>query len=70
MLGQLIPEGVLVTDPPPLGEIVTWRVGFATKVAVTDVAADIVTLQVLVPVQPPLQPVKVYPLPAVAVSVT
>ena len=40
------------------------------KVAVTEVAAFIVTLQVPVPVQPPLQPVKVEPAAGAAVKVT
>ena len=40
------------------------------KVAVTVLAADIVTWQFPVPEQSPVQPVKVYPVPAAAVSVT
>src|SRR6058998_3905639 len=40
------------------------------KVAVTEVAAVMVTVQVPVPVQPPLQPVKVEPAAGTAVSVT
>jgi len=43
----------------------------SVKVAVTDFAADIVTVQVLAePEQAPDQPVKVLPLDALAVSVT
>jgi hypothetical protein len=41
------------------------------KVAVTDLAASMVTTHVPVPVQPaPVQPVKVLPVSAVAVRVT
>jgi hypothetical protein len=40
------------------------------KVAVTDLAADIVTEHVPVPVQLPLQPAKVEPAAGVAVNVT
>jgi hypothetical protein len=40
------------------------------NVAVTDFAVFIVTVHVPVPVQAPLQPVKVEPAAAVAVSVT
>src|SRR5436309_12793990 len=40
------------------------------KVAVTEVAAVMVTVQVPVPVQPPLQPVKVEPGAGTAVNVT
>jgi hypothetical protein len=46
--------------------VVVWRV----KVAATVVGAFIVTVQGPVPVQPPLQPVKVDPLAALAVRVT
>src|SRR5437879_379890 len=69
---QEIPAGELVTVPLPAPDLVTvsakddWM-----KVAVTEVAAFIVTLQVPVPVQPPpLQPVKVEPAAGAAVSVT
>jgi hypothetical protein len=44
---------------------------FSVKVAVTDLAADMVTTQVPVPEHPsPLQPVKVEPVDAVGVNVT
>lgn len=69
---QLMPAGVLVMVPVPLPAIVmpsTWVVGTA-KLAVTAVAAAIVTTQVPVPVQPPLQPAKTEPAAGVAVSVT
>lgn len=70
VVGQLIPAGVLVTVPPPVGEIMTCSVGFAVKVAVTEVAAETVTLQAALPLQAPPQPVNVNPVPAVAVNVT
>ena len=69
--GQLIPLGVLVTVPEPLGVIVTWRVGTATKVAVTAEAAVSTTEQVVeVPVHAPLQPLNTEPLAGEAESVT
>jgi len=65
--------GVLFTVPLPVPAFVTVRVKVseASKVAVTVVAADTVTLQEPVPAQPPpLQPVKVDPVVGVAVNVT
>ena len=61
---------VIVPDPVP--DFVTAKLYTdVAKVAVTDVAAAIVTVQVPVPVHPPPnQPVKVYPLFAQAVKVT
>jgi len=69
---QEMPAGTLVTAPLPPPDLVTVRAkDDCMKVAVTEVAAFIVTLQVPVPVQPPpLQPVKVEPAPGAAVSVT
>ena len=67
---QLMPDGLLVTVPLPT--LLTERVtggDTAVKVAVTFFAAVMLTVQVLLPEQSPLQPVKV-PLVAVAVSVT
>jgi len=69
----VIPAGALVTVPLPVPAFVTVRmkVSGTSKVAVTEVAADIVTVHEPVPVQPPpLQPVKVDPVAGVAVSVT
>src|SRR5438046_7659741 len=68
---QLMSPGMLVTVPvpSPLRPMVSVKVG--AKVAVTVVAADIVTVQGPVPVQPPpLQPRKTELAPGVAVSTT
>src|ERR1051326_8040489 len=70
---QEIPEGVLVTAPVPVPFLDTVRVkgpAFAVKVALTDLAASMVTLQAPVPVQAPLQPAKVEPESGVAVRFT
>ena len=70
---QLIPAGLLVTVPVPVPVLLTVKVKLLVpraKLAVTVVAAVIVTTQVLVPVQPPpLQPVNVEPAAGVAVNV-
>lgn len=50
--------------------MLTYHLVSILKVAVTDLAADIVTVQVAVPVQAPDQPAKVDPLLALAVRVT
>src|SRR6266550_3954752 len=64
---QVIPAGELVTVPLPVPALLT----VSAKVAVTVVAAKTVTVQAPVPEQPPpLQPLKVEPAAAVAVSVT
>ena len=70
---QLIPAGLLVTVPVPVPAFVTVNakvVVVVLNVAVTALAAVIVTAHVLVPVQAPLQPANVEPVPAAAVSVT
>lgn len=70
---QEIPEGVLVTAPVPVPLLDTVRVkdpAFAVKVAATDLAASMVTLQAPVPVQAPLQPANVEPESGVAVRFT
>jgi hypothetical protein len=68
---QLMPAGLLVTVPLPAPALVTVsaKVGRA-NVAVTARAALIVTEQLPVPVQAPLQPVKVEPAVGAAVRVT
>lgn len=68
---QLIPVGFDVTVPVPDPEWVTMSV-FCTsvKVAVTDLAAVIDTVQVPVPEQAPDQPVKLEPFTGVAVKTT
>ena len=55
-----MPAGELVTVPLPVPALLTVRVWLGTlKVAVTDLAAFMVTVQVPVPEQtPPLQPPK------------
>ena len=67
-----MPVGVLVTVPSPV-PIVETEIGYVTcpNVAVTDCALVICTTHALVPLHPaPLQPLKVDPRLAVAVSVT
>jgi hypothetical protein len=73
VVGQLIPEGELDTVPLPVPASVTLSkkfVGVVLKVAVTACAAFIVTLQVPVPEQAPLQPANIEPVPGAAVNVT
>ena len=66
-----MPVGELETVPLPVPAFVTARVnGCSANVAVTEVAAVIVVVHVPVPVQAPLQPVKVEPAAGVAVNVT
>jgi len=64
--------GALVTVPVPVPALFTVSAkDDCTKLAVTEVAAFTVTVQVPVPVHPPpLQPVKVEPAAAAAVNVT
>ena len=60
-----------VTVPLPVPDLATVRSYlFRVKAAVTDFAASIVTEQEPVPVQAPLQPVKVESASAAAVKVT
>jgi phage tail protein X len=71
VLGQVMPAGLLLTFPLPVPASVTVRAKVdALNVAVTAFAAVMVTLQVPVPEQAPLQPAKVDPAAAVAVKVT
>ena len=69
---QLMPAGDEVTVPLPVPAFATLRekVAMALNVAVTARACVIDTVQVPVPVQAPLQPVKVELLATAAVSVT
>jgi hypothetical protein len=69
---QSIPAGALETVPPPVPVFVTEISvggGRLLKVATTVVARLIPTVQGAVPVHAPLQPAKVEPAAAVAVSV-
>lgn len=71
VLGQLMPAGLLLTDPDPVPASLTDSAKLAAlNVAVTDFAALMVTEQVPVPEQAPLQPAKVEPVPTAAVKVT
>src|SRR6267142_1878364 len=67
-----MPAGELVMVPVPVPDLLTVSVkDCCAKVAVTEVAALRVTVQVPVPEQPPpLQPEKVEPAAGVAVRVT
>ena len=66
-----MPAGSLLTDPLPVPPVTTVNAyWFNVKLAVTNLAAFMVTTQSPVPVQAPLQPLKVEPISAVAVSVT
>src|SRR2546428_11767983 len=68
---QLIPAGLLVTVPLPLPVFVTVRMYNCVKLAFTDLAALMVTVQAAPEtVSHPLQPVKMEPRAGVAVRVT
>jgi hypothetical protein len=67
---QSIPDGLLVTVPPPVPDLVTVRTRPGVNVAVTDLAAFMVSMQVPVPEQSPLHPVNTDPESAAAVNVT
>ena len=68
---QLTPAGVLVTAPGPAPARLTVSTkDCRPKLADTELAALMVTVHAPVPVQAPLQPVKVAPAAGVAVSVT
>src|SRR5438046_1785759 len=69
---QLIPTGALVTVPLPVPALLTVSAKLGRlKAAVTDVAAETVTVHAPVPVHPPpLQPLKIEPAAGAAVSVT
>src|SRR5450631_194443 len=69
-----MPTGVLLAVPVPVPACVTvnaYTTALAEKLALTELAAFIVRLQLAAaPVHAPLQPAKVYPLAALALSVT
>jgi hypothetical protein len=66
---QLIPVGMLVTVPVPVMETVNASAG-AVKAAVTLAPVVTVTLQVVVPLQAPVQPANVSPVPGVSMRLT
>ena len=66
----MIVLSLLVTVPVPVTDFVTVKLYTGVKVAVTDFAAVIFTVQVPVPLHPPDQPEKVDPLVAEAAKVT
>src|SRR5262249_26776885 len=69
--GFTVPFTVAAVSPTPVAAVVATVGAFCEKPAVTVVSADSVTTQVPVPEQPPpVQPVNVDPVVAVAVSVT
>ena len=69
---QLIPAGLETTEPPPRPVLLTLSVkNCRLKVAVTDLTAPMLTVQVVADIESqPLQPPKSEPLAAAAVSVT
>ncbi len=71
VLGQEIPLGELLTVPVPVPAVETVRGNVEMlNVAVTDSADVIVTTQLPVPLQAPLQPANTDPLAGVSVNVT
>jgi hypothetical protein len=68
---QLIPAGLLVTVPVPVPVLAIERVNVCKlNVAVTDLAASMVTVHVPVPEQAPLHPTKMESAAGVAVNVS
>jgi hypothetical protein len=67
--GQFIPAGLLVTRPEPVTLTVSEEAN-KPNVAVTELAPFMIIVQLPVPVQAPLHPVKLEPAAGVAVSVT
>ena len=67
---QEIPVGRLVTTPNPVPVLATDSVTALVKVAVTDFAEEVATMQGAVPEQAPDQPEKVESAAAVAVNAT
>ena len=68
---QEIPRGAEVTAPVPVPAFVTVNeYELSAKVAVTELAEFMVTVQVLTPAHAPDHPVKVDPTLGIAVSVT
>jgi hypothetical protein len=70
VVGQLMPAGLLVTLPLPVPASETVKGKTAVKVAVTALAAFMVTEHPAVPEQAPLQPVNAEPAAGVSVNVT